>query len=108
MVTHCFSDPRWELAEVEPLFVHGTIELLTIIIPAAIVVVIWKLYVTNKRISRPRFSTLGLDDSLEEGNRAHSCAFRVSSRVNLLIYGTTALVTFDLGCFVQVLRESLR
>lgn len=105
MVTHCFSDPRWDLTDAEPIFVQGTIELLTVIIPAAIVLVIWQLYVTNRSLSRPRVSTLGLNDSIEDQTRSPSCVFRVSP-VNLFIYATTALVAFDLGWLAVIMRES--
>jgi hypothetical protein len=61
MVTHCFSDPWWDLSNAEPVFLQNTWTLLKIIIPASICVAQWRLYAAKRRLNKRRVSTLGFE-----------------------------------------------
>jgi hypothetical protein len=96
-----------EPGSLEINFLGGVSLLLMLAVPAAICLAVCKLFVTNRRTSRQGLSTLGLNDPKVCRDRADSWVLQISP-FNLFVYSTTWLVTFDLGCLVVLLLESLR
>ena len=103
MVTDCAGLGFWDMSDAETVFLHGTLSLMRIIIPAAICLLIWRVRITN----RPgNVLVLGLDESTNSQ--------MISSRVSrplLFLYATTAFITFELGLLTfrayEVLQQML-
>ena len=75
-------------------FFGGALDVTTVLIPLAIYVCLWRIFITNKS---PRVMSLGLNNSTE------SCAPLISKRMSspyLFLYFLISVSTFVLGVFV--------
>jgi len=109
MVTDCFGLGFWDLSDTEPKFIGGTVLVLTFAIPAGIGVALWKLHIQKRRLGKPMPSTLGLNQPAEipTGLTSLWTSMSPADLINYLVYVTSALVAFDLGCFSLLLRQLL-
>jgi hypothetical protein len=74
-------------------FAYDTSELMLVVIPAAALFLLWRLFVTNKAQSVQR---LGLEDPVSE---AQSTCMAISGTMRIA-YVATALTTFALGVLI--------
>lgn len=91
MVTNCGGFDYFGLTEGG--FAHDTLELLLIVIPAAAVFLLWRLFVTNKTEPVQR---LGLEDAVG----ANRNSILAVSRPLLFLYVMTSVTTFTVGVLV--------
>ena len=62
MVTDCGGMRAWDMSDAEAVFLQGSLSLLMVIIPLALVLLIWKLYFSNKRSGHQNASVLNLSE----------------------------------------------
>jgi hypothetical protein len=96
MVTDCFGARAFDFSDTEAVFLQGSFSLLKMIIPAAICVLLWKLYVANKDGDYRQSEILGLRENRSIDHSAKTKCERISLLM-LFLYFATAAVTFSLG-----------
>lgn len=91
-VTCCFCEPQlvYDLATL----LEDVNELMLYTAPAATCVVLWKVFVTNRRSPRGDMTVLGLDESASTYSPVYGPG--ISTWV-LLLYILTSVLTFGLG-----------
>jgi len=94
MVTHC-GGGAWALLDfTEEAFFHDAAELLVLVVPAAILYILWRIFVINRSGPRGGVVVLGLDDSSsvysDLGPRGVSIHIR-------LLYCAVSILTFLMG-----------
>jgi hypothetical protein len=55
MVTDCFGPGFWDVTDAETVFVQGMVSVLKVVVPAAIALVLWRMFVAR---NQPPFQTL--------------------------------------------------
>jgi hypothetical protein len=106
MITDCFGAKEWDISDFEAVFLEAGFSFLKIIIPGAICLVMWRIFITNRRESRAGILTLGLDETSAADPRARYLP--AMSPYVLLLYVTTTVVTFNVGLLFFSAWESLR
>ena len=102
MVTCCFCEPQ--LAYDLATFLEDFNEFMVYTVPVAIMVVLWKIFVTNRTTPRGDMTVLGLDDS----SATYSPPFkRGVTFCMLLLYLLTGFITFGFGVLVFDLVQAL-
>jgi hypothetical protein len=107
MVTDCFGARASYFGDAEPVFLQNSFALLKVIIPAAICLLLWRLFVTNRGAAWQNGSILGLDRAATDSPDARLCFSEISTSL-LLLYAATAVVTFNAGLLSTMAFESLR
>ena len=87
------------------IFVEDIGTLMLFIFPAAICVVLWKVFVTNRVTPRGNVLRLGLDETSATETELYGCKF--PWRV-LFLYGAVGVTTFEFGVFVYETYCSLQ
>ena len=95
MVTCCFCEP--ELTYHLETFLQPLAEFLLYTTPTAIVVVLWKVFITNRRTPRGNLTVLRLDESSETYSPMVNPG---PSDLLVILYLVTGMLTFSLGVLV--------
>jgi uncharacterized protein with PQ loop repeat len=107
MVTDCSGTRDWDFSDTEAVFLHGSLSLLKVIIPLAIALLLWRIYITNKDVAHQRISILRLNETSTD-NQGADLQFSRTSPFILLLCITTTVVTFNLGLLSFLAYEILR
>ena len=92
MVTCCFCEP--ELTYHLDAFLQDLGEFMVYTTPTALGVVLWKVFITNRRTPRGDITVLRLDESAETYSPAINSK---PSALVILLYLLTGMLTFELG-----------
>jgi hypothetical protein len=65
MVTDCGGLGFWDLSATEAVFWRGSLSLLIVAIPLAMVVLVWEIYFSNKRSGHKNTSVLNLSEKFD-------------------------------------------
>ena len=104
-VTCCFCGPDLSPAYNLSVFLDDVQVLAVYTVPAMICVVLWKVFITNRRTPRGGISFLGLDESSVTYSPKPQ---PLISKWNLLLYLFTAALTFKLGVLAFETYQYLR
>ena len=63
MVTDCFSARTWDISDTEAVFLQGTLSLLKVILPVALVFLVLRICVANKSGAHQNISVLRLNET---------------------------------------------
>ena len=94
MITCCACDP--ELTYHLDVFLQDLAEFILYTTPTAIGVVLWKVFITNRRTPRADLTVLRLDESAD----TYSPPTNGPSTLVLVFYLLTGIFTFELGVLV--------
>ena len=92
MVTCCFCEP--ELTYHLDTFLEDLAEFMLYTTPTAIVVILWKVFITNRRTPRGNLTVLRLDESSETYSPLVSTG---PSDLLVILYLLTGMLTFSFG-----------
>src|ERR1044072_7270338 len=107
MVTDCFGARAWDFSDTEAVFLQGSLSLLEIMIPLAICLLLWRMYVTNKDAARQSISILRLNETSTDKQGSDSHCSRISPFI-LPLCITTTVATFNSGLLSILTYEFLR
>jgi len=94
MLTNCEVAAAGVLELTEPAFFYDAAELLVLVVPAAILCILWRIFVTNRSGPRGGVVVLGLDDSSSIYSDLDPKGVSIYFR---LLYCLVSLLTFLLG-----------
>src|SRR5690242_16796395 len=92
MVTCCFCEP--ELTYHLDTFLQDLAEFMVYTTPSTLIVILWKVFVTNRRTPRGNLTVLRLDESAETYSPMASAG---PSDSLVILYLLTGMLTFSLG-----------
>ena len=95
MVTCCVCEP--ELTYHLDVFLQDLAEFILYTTPTAIAVVLWKIFITNRRTPRGDLTVLRLDESADTYSPATNPG---PSALVIVLYVLTGMFTFELGVLV--------
>jgi uncharacterized membrane protein YagU involved in acid resistance len=97
MVTHC-ADPGFYVSDYPTnIFVEDFGVLMLYIVPAAICVVLWKVFVTNRTAPRGNVLQLGLNETSATPAELYGRKFPWRA---LFLHAAVGVATFEFGVFV--------
>lgn len=88
----CYEAPRYPF----DIFIEDAGPLMIFIFPAAIGVVLWKIFITNRTTPRGNILSLGLDERSATYTELYG---RSTPWLTLFLYAMVGVATFKLGVF---------
>ena len=92
MITCCFCEP--ELTYHLDTFLQDLAEFMVYTTPSTLIVILWKVFVTNRRTPRGNLTVLRLDESSATYSPMASAG---PSDLLVILYLLTGMLTFSLG-----------